>query len=158
MAPSDVTQRGSLSQVDFSELLVRLGRGGDTGVLYVTRGEHERSFHISGGRCVFATSNDPDDSLLSYLLRRVGDLLLDREETAKRLLSNKRVGTILREMGVIDEHDLGNMVESSSARSSTTRSAGPTRSTASSVVLCRPSRRSPSRRTSMPWSLGESAG
>jgi len=110
MAPSDVTQRGSLSQVDFTELLVRLGRGGDTGVLYVTRGEHERSFHISGGRCVFATSNDPDDSLLSYLLRRGVISLLDREETGKRLLSNKRVGTILREMGVIDEHDLGNMV------------------------------------------------
>ena len=110
MAPSDVTQRGSLSQVDFSELLVRLGRAGETGVLYVTRGEHERSFHISGGRCVFATSNDPDDSLLSYLLRRGVISLQDREETAKRLLSNKRVGTILREMGVIDEHDLGHMV------------------------------------------------
>jgi hypothetical protein len=32
--------------------------------------------------------------------------LSDREETARRLLSNKRVGTILLEMGVIDEGDL----------------------------------------------------
>ena len=110
MAPSDVTQRGALSQVDFTELLVLLARGGDTGVLYVTRGEHERSFHISDGRCVFATSNDVDDSLLSYLLRRGVISLRDREETAKRLLSNKRVGTILREMGVIDENDLNEMV------------------------------------------------
>ena len=110
MAPSDVTQQGSLSQVDFTELLVRLGRGGDTGVLYVTRGERERSFHISGGRCVFATSNDVDDSLLTYLLRRGVISLRDREETGKRLLSNKRVGTILREMGVLDEHDLKTMV------------------------------------------------
>ena len=110
MAPSDVTQQGSLSQVDFTELLVRLGRGGETGVLYVTKGEHERSLHISGGRCVFATSNDADDSLLTYLLRRGVISLRDREETGKRLLSNKRVGTILREMGVIDEHDLKGMV------------------------------------------------
>jgi hypothetical protein len=110
MAPSDVTQQGSLSQVDFTELLVRLARGGETGVLYVTKGEHERSFHISGGRCVFATSNDADDSLLTYLLRRGVISLRDREETGKRLLSNKRVGTILREMGVIDEHDLKGMV------------------------------------------------
>jgi len=110
MAPSDVTQKGSLSQVDFTELLVRLGRGGETGVLYVTRGEHERSFHVSSGRCIFATSNDPDDGLLSYLLQRGVISLQDREETAKRLLSNKRVGTILREIGVIDEHDLNEMV------------------------------------------------
>jgi hypothetical protein len=110
MAPSDVIQKGSLNQVDFSELLVRLGRGEETGVLYVTRGEHERSFHVSGGRCIFATSNDPDDGLLSYLLQRGVISLQDREETAKRLLSNKRVGTILREIGVIDEHDLNEMV------------------------------------------------
>jgi hypothetical protein len=36
--------------------------------------------------------------------------LRDREETGKRLLSNKRVGTILLEMGVIDESDLQEMV------------------------------------------------
>jgi hypothetical protein len=41
------------------------------------------------------------------LLRRGVISLADREETARRLLSNKRVGTILLEMGVIDEDDLG---------------------------------------------------
>jgi hypothetical protein len=59
---------------------------------------------------VFATSNDPDDGLVAYLLRRGVISLADREETAKRLLSNKRVGTILREIGVIDERDLREMV------------------------------------------------
>ena len=108
--PADVTVEGSLSQVDFSELLVRLGRAGDTGVLQVTRGSSERTFHIAGGRCIFATSNDPDDGLVAYLLRRGVISLNDREETAKRLLSNKRVGTILRELGVIDERDLKEMV------------------------------------------------
>jgi len=110
MAPSEMTQRGSLDQVDFTELLVRLGRGGETGVLYVTRDHHERTFHIANGRCVFATSNDPDDGLLAYLLRRGVISLHDREETAKRLLSNKRVGAILRELGVIEERDLAQVV------------------------------------------------
>jgi hypothetical protein len=36
--------------------------------------------------------------------------LRDREEVAKRVLSNKRVGTILLEMGVLDETDLRAMV------------------------------------------------
>jgi hypothetical protein len=110
MAPSDVTVHGSLDQIDFTELLVSLARSNDTGVLYVTRGERERSFHISGGRCVFATSNNPDDGLMAYLLRRGVISLRDREETAKRLLSNKRVGTILRDLGVIDQQDLKTMV------------------------------------------------
>jgi len=106
----EASWHGVLGDEGFAELLVRLGRAGDTGVLYVTRGTQERTFHVSGGRCVFATSNDPDDGLVAYLLRRGVISLADREETAKRLLSNKRVGTILRELGVIDERDLREMV------------------------------------------------
>ncbi len=101
---------GGLGEEGLAELLVRLGRAGETGVLYLTRGGQERTFHVSAGRCVFATSNDPDDGLVAYLLRRGVISLADREETAKRLLSNKRVGTILREIGVIDERDLREMV------------------------------------------------
>jgi Domain of unknown function (DUF4388) len=106
----DTSWHGVLGEEGFAELLVRLGRSGDTGVLYVTRGGQERTFHLAAGRCVFATSNDPDDGLVAYLLRRGVISLADREETAKRLLSNKRVGTILRELGVIDERDLREMV------------------------------------------------
>lgn len=106
----EATEEGSLQQVGFDELLVRLGRDRETGVLYVSRPNLERTFHIRDGRCVFATSDDPEDSLLAFLLRRGVISLRDREETAKRLLSNKRVGTILRELGVIDEQDLREMV------------------------------------------------
>jgi hypothetical protein len=106
----ETSWHGVLGDEGFAELLVRLGRSDETGVLYVTRGTQERTFHVSAGRCVFATSNDPDDGLVAYLLRRGVISLADREETAKRLLSNKRVGTILRELGVIDERDLREMV------------------------------------------------
>ncbi|HKQ60656.1 MAG TPA: DUF4388 domain-containing protein, partial [Candidatus Polarisedimenticolaceae bacterium] len=101
---------GRLADEGFPEVLVRLCQENETGVLHVSRGTIERTFHLTHGRCVFATSSDPDDSLLSYLLRRGVISLRDREETAKRLLSNKRVGTILRELGVIDERDLRDMV------------------------------------------------
>jgi hypothetical protein len=97
---------GRLDRIGLPELLVRLCRASETGVLHLTRGTLERTLHIKEGVCVFATSNAIDDGLVAHLLRRGVISLRDREETARRLLSNKRVGTILLEMGVIDESDL----------------------------------------------------
>jgi hypothetical protein len=101
---------GSLADTSLTEILTRLEKEGQTGVLYVTRGPVERSIMFAAGRCVFATSNDPDDGLVSFLFRRGVISLRDREETTRRLLSNKRVGTILRELGAIDDADLQVMV------------------------------------------------
>jgi len=98
---------GSLERAGgLPELLVRLCRDGETGVLNVSRGAIERTFHIKEGSCVFATSSSIDDGLVAHLLRRGVISLKNCEETARKLLSNKRVGTILLEMGVIDESDL----------------------------------------------------
>ncbi len=92
-------------------LLTRLCRSRETGVLTLIHGEVERTLHIKEGRCVFATSNSTDDGLMAYLLRRGVISLKDRDEAARRLLSNKRVGTILLEMGVLDQEDLRTMVQ-----------------------------------------------
>jgi hypothetical protein len=105
-APADSETEGPLGPDGFAGLLVRYARDNADGLLLVARGSVERTFHLRGGRCRFATSSDPDDGLVSYLLRRGVISLREREETARRLLSNKRVGTILREMGVIDQKDL----------------------------------------------------
>ena len=103
---SDAVIEGRFGKETVSPLLSRLCHNEETGVLHLVRGNMERTIHIQEGRCVFATSNSPDDGLMAYLLRRGVISLKDREETARRLLSNKRVGTILLEMGVIDEQDL----------------------------------------------------
>ena len=97
---------GHVESSNLSEILVRLARRESTGVLHMSRGTVDRTLHIKNGACVFATSNAVDDGLVAHLLRRGVISLSDREETARRLLSNKRVGTILLEMGVIDEGDL----------------------------------------------------
>ncbi len=109
-ARSDVAFEGLFAGEGIAPVLVRLCRAGETGVLYLTRGALERTIHVRDGRCVFATSSNIDDGLVAYLLRRGVISLRDREETARRLLSNKRVGTILREMGVLDGDDLRAMV------------------------------------------------
>lgn len=108
--PTAFGVEGRFDHDGLAGLLVRLGRASETGVLYASHGSLERTFHVREGRCVFATSNSIDDGLISYLLRRGVISLRDREETARRLLSNKRVGTILLEMGVIDEADLERLV------------------------------------------------
>ncbi len=101
---------GNLDECLLAQLLLGLEADGQTGVLYVTHGMVERSILFASGRCVFATSNDPDDGLVSFLFRRGVISLRDKEETTRRLLSNKRVGTILRELGAIDDADLRRMV------------------------------------------------
>jgi len=97
---------GRVERGTLPEIFVRLAQQEVTGVLHMSRGTLERTLHIKAGQCVFATSNSVDDGLIAHLLRRGVISLADREETARRLLSNKRVGTILLEMGVIDESDL----------------------------------------------------
>ena len=101
---------GSIGPRGLAEDLLRLSRAAETGVLVATHGTVERTMHLKEGACVFATSNHHDDGLVPYLLRRGVISLRDREETARRLLSNKRVGTILRELGVIDDLDLRTLV------------------------------------------------
>ncbi len=90
----------------FPEQLVQICRDGATGRLWVWHEGVERSFHILEGRCVFATSSDPDDGLVAYLLRRGVISVRDADDATRRMLSNKRLGTILLEQGVIDEADL----------------------------------------------------
>ena len=107
---SDAVIEGRFGKETVAPLLSRLCHSEETGVLYLVRDSMERAIHIKEGRCAFATSNSPDDGLMAYLLRRGVISLKDREETARSLLSNKRVGTILLEMGVIDEQDLQMMV------------------------------------------------
>jgi hypothetical protein len=103
-------REGSLRDVGLAELLIHHESSGETGVLYVSHSSVERSILFAAGRCVFATSNDPDDGLINFLFRRGVISLRDKEETVRRLLSNKRVGTILRELGAIDDADLQSMV------------------------------------------------
>ncbi len=109
-AESDAPVEGKLERTSLAELLLSISSKGETGVLCLSRGSVDRGIHFHEGRCVFATSNHPDDGLMAYLFRRGVISLRDQEEAARRLLTNKRIGTILRETGAIDDADLAEMV------------------------------------------------
>src|SRR5262249_15456814 len=56
-------------------------------------------------------SNRPDEALTTFLLRRGVIGLRDKEEIERRLLSNRRAGTILREMGILTQDELVRFVK-----------------------------------------------
>ncbi|NIM61965.1 MAG: hypothetical protein GTO30_10005, partial [Acidobacteria bacterium] len=66
----DAEWQGGLADTHFADVLVGVARRGATGILHVSRRMRERTFHFQDGACVFATSNDSDDGLIAYLLRR----------------------------------------------------------------------------------------
>jgi hypothetical protein len=101
---------GLIGRQGAAPALLRLCRAGETGVLELSRGSLERALHLREGQCVFATSNDLEDGLLAQLLRRGVISARDRDRAAKRLLSNKRAGTILSGLGAIDDEDVARLV------------------------------------------------
>jgi hypothetical protein len=99
-------RRGELIDTPVAELLLGFCRKGETGVLYLTRDGEEKSLHVRNGMVVFATSNRPDEGLTTFLLRRGVIGLRDKDEIERRLLSHRRAGTILREMGILAQDEL----------------------------------------------------
>ena len=97
---------GDLAETPVGRLLLELCRDEETGVLYLARDSEEKAIHIRQGFVAFATSNRAEDNLTSFLLRRGVISLRDRDEVERRLLSNKRAGTILREMGILSDDEL----------------------------------------------------
>ena len=87
-APESVGLEGTLDAGGIAPILVQLCHEGETGVLYMSKTTVDRAIHIREGRCIFATSSNIDDGLIAHLLRRGVISLRDREETARRLLSN----------------------------------------------------------------------
>lgn len=104
--PGEVPRAGRLENVGMPFLLLEICRAGETGLLRVWGPAGERSVHLKDGAVVFATSSDPNESLVSYLLRRGVIGVKDRDEAARRLLSNKRIGTLLVERGSVTAAEL----------------------------------------------------
>lgn len=103
--------RGELYDTPITDLLLGLCRKRETGVLYLTRDGEEKSIHVKNGTVVFATSNRPDEGLTTFLLRRGVIGLRDKDEIERRLLSHRRTGTILREMGIVTQDELVRFVK-----------------------------------------------
>ncbi len=98
---------GNLKEVPLHHLLHFLKIRNKTGVLTIRHGSVSKSLSFQDGGILFATSNDPDDSLGEILLK-AGKINFKQYELAEASFktSGKTQGTILVEQGFIKSRDL----------------------------------------------------
>lgn len=99
--------RGDLAQMPLPEVLETINRYRVPGVLDCTRGGWNRKIYIQGGELTFATSNNLEDSLGDFLLRKGRITRFQYDESVVLLkATRKRQGVVLVEMGVLTAKDL----------------------------------------------------
>ncbi|MFN7965418.1 MAG: DUF4388 domain-containing protein [Acidobacteriota bacterium] len=101
---------GFLPQGGAIEILLELGARRFSGVLRLFQDGLEGALFFESGRVQFATTNDPEKSLVTHLLRRGVISDRDHDDAVRRLLSGKRIGTILAERGALQPEDVERFV------------------------------------------------
>ncbi len=101
---------GFIEEGGAAGLLLRYGDLGLTGVLRLFREGREGAIFLRDGRIDFATTNDPEQSLLVHLLRRGIISDRDHELALRQLISGKRVGTLLAEQGALGSDEVERFV------------------------------------------------
>jgi len=104
----EVGLTGNLRTVSLSDLFQLITVAGKTGMLLITRDDQKREIYFMKGNIIYATSSGGEDELLGNLLlkrTRVSQPELERALNLQRL-TNKRLGTVLMEMGALTKKDL----------------------------------------------------
>lgn len=102
----DTGLRGNLEDVNFPELLQKVSQRKETGVLQITHLKVKKAIYFQEGEIVFAKSNDADDRLGELLLRKGKLTWRQLEDSARKIVPGKRLGTILVQEGHIKPNDL----------------------------------------------------
>jgi tetratricopeptide (TPR) repeat protein len=109
-AHAEVPSTGSLAEYDFPDLLHSLFVRRWTGNIELHRGRVDTSVQVTGGRLVFASSNNRDERLGELLLRREKISLQQYYEASRAIRKGKRLGSILVEQGALEPKDLVKVV------------------------------------------------
>jgi hypothetical protein len=105
-ADDDLTIHGEIANTSVPELLRSLMQSGETGMLVLRNGDITKSVYLSGGRVVFAASNDPNERLGESLLIRGRITARQYLEGSRLIRPGHRLGAILVEMNALDADDL----------------------------------------------------
>jgi hypothetical protein len=98
--------QGNLKDVHFPELLLMISQQKLTGVLHVAHPPIEKDVYFQDGRAVFARSSDPDERFGELLLRQGKISARQFEDSAKKIVPDVRLGTILVQEGYLKASDL----------------------------------------------------
>ncbi len=97
----------NLAHTPLPEILHSIEIKNAEGVLSAQHGDLEKKLYIQGGRIIFASSNNPDDRLGEFLLRKKKITKEDYNNSVKLLKSTKkRQGSIFVDLGCLTPKQL----------------------------------------------------
>jgi hypothetical protein len=107
----DLSIQGTLEEMTVPDLFRSLIRSGDTAVVSLASPQRRDDIYFLDGRIGYASSSDPDLALGEILLRS-GDINLRQYSDAmEKLVSSKRIGSVLCDLGYLKPDELIRAVE-----------------------------------------------
>jgi len=99
--------RGTLEERNVGDILIQMWRERMTGIVAVETPAAHRAFLVREGNLAFAYSDDPDDRLGEVLLYQGRIDLIQLDAALRQVIQGqKKLGTVLIEMGVLAAEDL----------------------------------------------------
>ncbi len=98
--------KGDIGGISLPDILTFINLIGKNGELVLTREKQRRTLFFERGEIVFASSNDPDDSLGSFLVRSGVISHKDNERASELVGPGKRLGKALIELGLLKPREL----------------------------------------------------
>ena len=103
--------RGDLSATPLAEMLATIHRYRVPGIVSVTRDKRVRRLFLDEGFVLYAASNEKDQGLSSFLLKRgILDADSAREAEARQVREGLRMGQVLLQMGVVTPERLNTAI------------------------------------------------
>src|SRR6202043_3660836 len=107
----DLSIQGTLSETTVPDLLRSLIRSAETAIVSLEGLGRTDVIYVNEGKIIFASSTDPDMGLGEVLLRG-GELNLPQyNQVTERLVTPRRFGAMIVELGFIQPEDLSRAVE-----------------------------------------------
>ena len=107
----DLSIQGTLSETTVPDLFRSLIRSSETAMLSLEGLGRTDVIYVNEGKIIFASSNDPDMGLGEVLLR-MGELNLNQySQATERLVTPRRFGALIVELGFLQPEDLSRAIE-----------------------------------------------
>ena len=107
----ELSIQGTLAETTVPDLFRSIMRSAETAIMSLDAIGRNDAIYFSEGRIIYASSTDPDVGLAETLLR-TGELNLQQYNTAMdRVVSSRRIGSLLVELGYLKPEELSRAVE-----------------------------------------------